>query len=237
MNIPRRSPRHERDFNWFLNMTLWNLVSCHASLRPGAQPTDFMREILNVVEMRDDSSVEEPLEIVMQFVSDAEKIKGQAWAAKSPICSVLVSCTYCLRAMDVMEAGDPNLAWSNMADARYWCGVAMSSQGLDEARELVIGEASAEALVMKAKSGAEARKRAYAPVQERAYQLAWERRPASGWQSRAQAVDKIKEEVHAFSLEHGPALKKNDSLRRTLDGWLAQMPDASVLFPSRKTKA
>ncbi|WP_209806030.1 hypothetical protein [Cupriavidus sp. AcVe19-6a] len=235
MNAPDRPARHELDLERFVRLTLGNLSNCYAGLKPGRQVIDFIPDVLNVVGGKDDPSVETPVEIIMQFVSEADKAKGPDWIARSPNGSLIISCAYCLRALGSMKSGDLNLAWSYMADARYWCGVAISGKGINEAREQTIMEASAKALATKAKSGAEARSKTYEPVRERVYQLARERKPGSGWRSRTHAVNAIRKEAHAFSVESGPELKQ-ESLSRTLDGWLAKMPDAAALFPSRKAK-
>lgn len=235
MSTSDRPARHELDLERFVSLTLGNLSNCYAALQPGRQLADFIPGILNVVGTKDDPSIETPVEIVMQFVSEADRAKGPDWIARSPNGSLIVSCAYCLRAMRAMKSGNLNLAWSYMADARYWCGVAISCKGIDEARERTIVETSAEALATKARSGAEARNKAYEPVRERVYELARERRPASGWRSRSHAVRVISDEAYAFSVKNGPELKK-DGIGKTLDGWLAKMPDASTLFPPKRTK-
>lgn len=219
----------------FVRLTLGNLSNCYAALKPGRQMADFIPDILNVVGIKDDPSIETPVAIIMQFVSPTDKVKGEAWIARSPNSPLIVSCAYCLRALRAMKSGDLSLAWSYMADARYWSGVSVSGKGIDEAIELASTEISAEALAAQARSGAQARNEAYGPVREHVYELARQRRPASGWRSRAHAVRVIRREAHQFSLLKGPALKE-DGLSKTLDAWLKQMPDASTLFPPKKTK-
>lgn len=232
MNASARPVRQELDLQRFSDITLANLMNCFASLRPGAQEADFIQGILTVVGTRDDPSIETPLEIIKQFITETDRAKGDDWIASAPIGSVLMSCTYCLRAMRAMKAGDSNLAWSYMADARYWCGVSISCKGIDEAREQTIittsEKASAEAITSRAKSGGEGRSKVYEPIREYVYQLARERRPMSGWRSRSHAVKVISEDAYKFSKERGPALKK-EGIGKTLDTWLASMPDAASL--------
>lgn len=236
MNAPDRPPRDELGLERFFSLTLGNISNCYVALNPGRQLVDFIPDILTVVGARDDPSAETPLEIIMQFASPADKAKGEDAIASSPNGALIVSCTYCLRAMRAMKSGELDLAWSYMADARYWSGVAICGKGIADARELASAEISTEVLAAKARSGAQARNAAYGPVRERAYQLARERRPASGWRSRSHAVKVISNEAHQFSLVNGPALKE-ESLSKTLDGWLKDMPDASTLFPRKPKKA
>lgn len=185
----------------------------------------------------DDRTIEDPVDILMQFASASEKAEGRDKIAKSPIGAIVVSSVYWVRAGVARSEGDTSLAWSYLADARFWCGVSISQMGIDQARERTIvktrEKATIEAHADKAKSGAAGRDKAYEPVREFAYKLAREMRPESGWQSRSQAVKRISSQTLEYSLEHPPRLKE-ESVERTLDKWLSNMPDAVDLFPTKK---
>lgn len=192
-----------------------------------------------VVVNRDDTTVEDPLEILMLFASDSDKLKGSDWVASSPYGAIIISCVYCIRAHNALAAGYKELAWSYMADARYWCGTSIASKGINSAYEQTVTEtrsnAFGEALSVRAKSGSLGRNQAYKPLREYAYQLAHEKRPVGGWRSRSHAVRNIKNDVFNFSQKQGPKLKP-DSLEKTVDKWLAEMPDTTNIFPNKNKK-
>lgn len=227
---PDRPARHELDLERFVALTLGNLSNCYVALQEGRQLADFIPGILNVVGAKDDPSIETPVEIIMQFVSEADRVKGADWIASSPNGPVIVSCAYCLRALRAMKSGDTNLAWSFMADARYWCGVAVSGKGINEAREMAGVEIKSEIGLR----GAVGRNRAFEPIRQFAYSKVVDMRPPqNGWLSRAQAVKAIKNDTLHFAEQKGIPMSKAQA-ETTIDKWLKEMPDADVFFPNKK---
>ena len=69
-----RPARHELDLERFVRLTLGNLSNSYAALQPGRQSADFIPGILNVVGIKDDPSIESPVEIIMQFVSEVDRV-------------------------------------------------------------------------------------------------------------------------------------------------------------------
>jgi hypothetical protein len=246
MNDRLHPARHELDFARFADITLSNLGNCYSTLKPGAKTEDFIREILNVVGTMDDPAVESPIEIMMQFVSASDKARGPNWVASSPYGSLIVSCVYCLRAMRASTAGNQGLAWSYMADARYWCGVSVSSKGIAGAQELTREQAADKALMRQAQAGAEARNETFNLLRQYIYEQA--RKPGSCWQSRSHAAEVISKmaltcirEEKALAEAEGrssklPMPRSEQGFRRTVDSWLKDMPDALSLFPAKKSK-
>jgi hypothetical protein len=246
MNDRLHPARHELDFARFADITLSNLGNCYSTLKPGAQAEDFIREILNIVGIMDDPAVETPIEIIMQFVSASDKAKGPEWIASSPYGSLIVSCAYCLRAMRASKAGNQELAWSYMADARYWCGVSISSKGIAGAQELTRRQATDEALVKQGQSGADARNETYNLLRQYVYEQA--RKPGKSWQSRSYAAEVIskaaltyiREEKASAEAEGRPSKlplpRSEQGFKRTVDSWLRDMPDALSLFPAKNSK-
>lgn len=231
MNTVRWPQRRERDLKWFFDITLSNLGNCYMHLKPGTGEEEFVHEILRAVDANDDPSIEEPIQIVMSCVSDEDRAKGPDWISHSPYGSIVVATAYCLRAGRAMRAGDGGLAWSHMSDARYWAGVAISSKGIDDAREHTIVTVNRERGVAGA-AGKD--KKLYAPIRQFAYEMAWEKKPSQiGWQSRNHAVETIKSAVLEFARSNGVRMS-DERARKTIDGWLANMPDAATLFPEKK---
>ncbi|MGF6766025.1 hypothetical protein P3T24_006366 [Paraburkholderia sp. GAS33] len=224
----------------FANLTLMNLSNCYSHAKPGAGVEDFVYEILNVIAIKDHPGIEEPIEIVMQFASEQDKAKGPDWIAKSPYGPLIVSCAYCVRALSAIRGQDVGLGWSYMADARYWCGVAISSKGIDEARERTIIQTHRE----KGAAGGAGKGKAYEPIRQHAYKLVRDMRPPiKGWQSKAHAVNTIRQPVLDFSaankLKDRKAVTLSESnAQKKLEEWLSKMPDAGDLFPpSKRNKA
>jgi hypothetical protein len=73
-----------------------------------------------------------------------------------------------------------------------------------------------------------------AALRDYVHDLVREKRPAAGWQSRTQAARAIAAAALEFS-EHydGPGLNPH-TMARTLDRWIAQMPEAADWFAPKK---
>lgn len=242
----KRPPRDWPQFEWYIAHTLDELATCYTRQKPQAGPKEFFTEIYQPVAQRDDGRVEEPADMLMLVASESDKLKGPDWLTKSPYGAIIVSCMFCVRAGAAFRAKNMELAWSYMADARYWAGVSMSSTSIRIAREQTIRttteKASAEALSEKARSGGTGRNMTYEPLRQYAYQLVTEseRRPPTGWKSRAQAADEITKAIkrHCNAPGYsGPKLTEGKGALQTVERWLAGMPDASTHFPPRKTKS
>jgi hypothetical protein len=231
MNTIRRVARSERNFSWLLEITLLNLSNCYMHIKPGAHEDEFLYEFVRNVAGMDDPSIEEPIEIAMSCVSAENRAKGRDWIARSPYCSVIVATAYWSRAARAMQAGDMELAWSFMADARYYTGVTISSKGIDLAREDTIAAVKRK----RGLDGAEGRDNAFKPIRQFACKMAKKKLPPQkGWQSRIHAVRTIKGVVLRFAKRKCVGMSEEQA-EKTIDGWLEQMPDAAMLFPKRKS--
>lgn len=246
---PSRPASKKQDPVHLIQATLAELRRCYEYHKPSAQPTDFYQRIQVVVAMQDDPAVEMPEEIILQFLSNKEK--GKDWIEKSPLNSIIVSCVYCLRATKALKAGVLNLAWSYVADARYWCGVSLAMMGVREAYEQTVvsttEKASIQALSAKGEAGARAQQVPYDRLREYVYAEA--RKPEVRWTSRSHAARVISKKAMTYvddeeanALAEGrkspfPKIKSVASLKRTLEEiWLKEMPDASALFARQKPK-
>ncbi|WP_028213207.1 hypothetical protein [Paraburkholderia mimosarum] len=230
MNTVYRPPRRERDLKWYFDITLSNIGNCYMHLKPGAGGEEFVSQILTPVAVNDDPSIEEPIEIVMSCASAEDRVKGPDWVARTPYGPIIVGSAYCLRGIRAMKAGDTELAWSLLADARYWAGVAISSKGIEEARESTIASVKRAAGVL----GASGRDKLFEPVRQFAYKMVKKKRPPQkGWQSRNHAVKTIKDVTLRFAKRRGLQMSP-DQAGKTIDGWLAGMPEAAMFFPQRK---
>lgn len=213
-----------------IDLTLDALAQCHAELKQTEPSLSFMTDVLIPVRQHDDERVVAPLEIVTQFLSDADKPNAAVKMAKSPVSPILVSAALCFRSLKAEMRGDIELAWRYLADARYWNGVVQASRGLDVAHDKTVLLASAEARKENAESGARARDKLFETLREYAHELA-RTPPPGGWRSRHHAVSVIAPRVLARSESQGSKMKGDGE--RTVDTWLKAMPDAPTLFAKR----
>lgn len=204
-------------------ITLSNLASFYLHSRPEKNEQDFMQEIVVPMWNNDSTSGENLLEEI-KAIQEKDKTANMQFA------SMLISCAFCVQSMKALKGNDRELAWSYMADARYWCGVVLSSKGIEVARSKTI-VATRKNLASIAAKGKFIKK-----VKEEAFRLAKEKRPkTNGWRSRRHAAETIEKEVYAFAV----AEKINFSEKRafkTIYEWLREMPDAALLFPKKQGK-
>lgn len=226
----RRPERHELDFNFFLKITRLNLEKCYKNQTPEPEQCDFNLEVLNVVDLHDDPAIEGPVEIISQFVPEELKKNGNDWIARSPHGPIIISSAYLSRARKAMNEADPDTAWSYLADTMYWCGISVSGLSIDELLKKTVVNTKKSL----AKSGGKAKDEKYEPLRQYLFQLVRDKKPASGWTSRSHAVRSVLKDAQSFSQEGTPKLVEESS--KTIDKWLAMMPDAASLFPIRERK-
>lgn len=244
-----RPLRHKLDVRAFHDITLRNLWTCYLKLAPDRTEQQFVAEILDKVNEHDHPGIDDPLGILKSIVSKDDLEKGDDWIATSPIGTIIVSCAYVLRAVRAQRHGNPEMAWSYMADARFWCGAAIADKGIGE----VIEQTRASTLSDAAKRANDARQQAYDIYRRMAWRLARrERPPLRGWQSLDHAVATIQVPFLQFvdaavvanarrdarnnSLPKNQAKKlivipKTATIEDRLEKWLKKMPDYDQLFP------
>lgn len=143
--------------------------------------------------------------------------------------AMTIACAYCVDATRLLTQGERELAWWSMSEARYWCGVTLASRGVEPARLETIA-ATRKATGKKAAIAGVSQR--LAATKEEAFRLARELRPhENGWRSRRQAMFAIKDRVVAFSGQEGRQKLTETGAEKTIYGWLAEMPDADILFP------
>lgn len=220
------------------DLALHMLAACHVELRPGSTAEEFHLKTMALVKRYDDPSIVDPVEIVMQFVSDELRAKGAEWIATYPPGPMLISAAYCVRAQISFRGGFSELAWSNTAQAMFWCSVASASKRIDaiilEATKGARADGEAQANSNKGRLGAEKRSQAYEPLREIAREHV--RRPDVKWSSRSHAVRAVMRELQRFCEDKVVVGEVHlaPPISATVDKWLREMPDAASLFPSKK---
>jgi hypothetical protein len=247
-----RPLRHKLGIPAFHDITLENLWTCYLKFAPDASQKEFVAEILEKVNACDHPGIDDPLGILKSIVSKDDLEKGDDWIATSPIGTIIVSCAYVLRASRAQKHGDAEIAWSYMADARFWCGAAIADKGIGE----VIEQTRASTRTNTAKPGNDGRNRAYNIYRRMAWRLTRRKRPPlRGWQSLDHAARTIQEPFVEFVkavvasnarrekrnelLPKNQAKKlvvipKTDTIERRIKSWLRDMPDRGQLFPPAK---
>ncbi|CAJ3747657.1 Uncharacterised protein [Burkholderia pseudomallei] len=171
----------------------------------------------------------QPLEILLQYATDEVKAKGNDAIARAPVSPILLSATYYFRAGRARDNNQTDAAWSYLAEARYWCGVAMAGKGLESALQQAAGSLKRD----MAAAGAKGRSGTYQPLRDLAFDFARNNAPPSGWRSRNHAVQSVRSRV----LQQAKTLKikvSEQNIEKTIDGWLATMPDEAQLFSKGK---
>lgn len=219
------------------DLALHMLAACHVKLKPESSAEDFYQKIVRLVKNDDNPSIVNPVEIVMQFLSDDLRAKGVDWVAKFPAGPMLISVAYCVRAKASFEKRLTELAWSNTAQAMFWCSVANSFKRIDEIILVVEADAhakgQAQAVSKIGKSGAVARSENMEPLREFVRNFA--RQSDMNWSSRNHAATAITRELGKFCEERcaRTGVKVVCPTLRTVDKWLKEMPDAVSLFTAR----
>jgi hypothetical protein len=143
-----------------------------------------------------------------------------------------ISCAYCIQAMREKNKNNLELAWSLMAEARYWCGVVHASKGIEISRAKTI---VATRKNTASKGGAALAAAKHKTIKEKVFKYARENRPTEkGWPSRRQAAIAIAKVVNTFEKMDGEAGLSPDQAPKTIDKWLKTMPDCATLFFTRK---
>lgn len=205
--------------------TLTALAGFYSLSTPEKKPDDFTQEFLIPMASASDTTG-------AAYLAKFREVQQADETANLQYGPMLISCAYCIEALHYSNLDQRELAWSRMAESRYWCGVTLASQGLETARDKTV-IATRKATGKKA---AAARSEInYKQTKDEAFRLVRERKPAlKGWQSRRQAMLLIKDDVIEFAERYGKALSASQA-EKTIYEWLAQMPDATTIFPQTKT--
>lgn len=201
--------------------TLGELAHYHWQLVPDKGQDGFAAEFFRP--MSADTSINGE-----QFRAEFVKLAHSATPVDLRFAAMTVACAYCVDVSRLLAQGERELAWWSMSEARYWCGVTLSSRGIEAARTTTITATIRETGRKAANAGVARRLSA---TKEEAFRLARESRPQEkGWRSRRQAMLAIKDRVVAFSGQEGRQQITKTGAEKTIYGWLAEMPDADVLF-------
>ncbi len=198
--------------------TLGELAHYHWQLVPNKGKDGFAAEFFRP--MSADASINGE-----QFRAEFVKLAQSGTSVDLRFAAMTVACAYCVDVSRLLAQGEREIAWWSMSEARYWCGVTLSSRGLEAAQKAT----------KKAKASESGKHAAFKRFEkttmrakEKAFELAREKRPPEkGWRSRTQAAETIYDAVSAVSIEDGGTRL----IHTTIYNWLAEMPDAQSLFP------
>lgn len=198
-------PRDTRNIQFFINVTLHNLVACYGELRKDVTFDTFISEVMDLIIVGDDPLLENVSDILMNIVSNEDRARGIDSIARSPLAPIIVAATYCSRAQNAYEKQQAEMAWSYISDARYWCGVAISGNKvpLDKFKA-----AEKNVLAERGRVGAAKRNEGYEDLCAFAYSLVRERCPTKKWDTRTHAIRTIEKDIRAYAAEKGKNLGK-----------------------------
>jgi hypothetical protein len=226
-----------------------NLASYYEALKSDLAIGNLVTDVLGPIDTWDDPSVDEPAEIISQFV----QWEARAWPAEqltgSPMSALIVTATYCCRARDVLKddyrdaaAGRPKgryreLAWTYLAEASFWCGVMLAGKGIDKAYRQTVSDVAEKTKKETASSGGTKTAAYWKPAIDYAYKLIEDEGEDLGTKgvSPNKAALAIRELVLKFARANGIEMS-DDRADKTIAGWLGKMPDGQKYLDMSKSK-
>lgn len=188
MNISEFS-RDDKDLEFFARSMILNMKRCYGLLLKDGAPEELKFE--NIVEAAcnaDDIHIETPLNILKKVLFD-EKAFGNEEIAKSPLGPIMLCAIFAFRAYRVREGGLVERAWSYMADASFWCGVARTGSSMDTT---LVKERKDQAA-----KGGEKRNEGNNELREYALQIA--RQYKKSWPSRSMAANFFLKNINDYA--------------------------------------
>lgn len=200
--------------------TFWELADFYSYHYPEKKQDAFSKEIFEPMLSGNHNSDFSIIEEIMGMQAE-EQVMIPKYQ------SMLLSCAYSIEAGNALTTGHREAAWSNMAAARYWCGVALASVGLDG----LVEETKVKARKDTARKGGLGRAKKFDDAKHLAFKLVKDLQPIpGGWASRLKAAERITPEV----LKGKFRIPVGENRVATVYEWLKEMPDANLYFPEKK---
>lgn len=256
MTVQRRIARAMLGLEDRLQLIEANLVFFYEGIKSDFAVGDFVTDILGPIDVWDDPAVDEPAEIIRQFV----QWEARSWSAEqligSPMSALVVTATYCCRARDVLKddyhaaaTGQSKgryreLAWVYLAEASFWCGVMLAGKGIDKAYHETVAEVTVAVIAdvttqakMKNASGGKKSAEPRQPVIDYAYKLIREEGADLGTLGATphKAAQAIEELVLKFA-EGSEIEMSHNRADKTIADWLRRMPDAQDYLDMSKSR-
>lgn len=160
------------------------------------------------------------------------------------IAPIFCSTAYVYRAQSAHMSRDFNLAWVNAAQSIYWSGIAEASADFgDVITEIRLNErerSKRDRIGKVAHAGGDAKVEKIEKAHEYAFSLVRERMPPSKWGSKNAAAGNILKDVRTFMKDNAIPHKEDAdeaSARRTIVGWLGDMPDGASYIRNFQSKS
>lgn len=119
MSVQSHPARYELTLEKLGHENLQNLTDFYLSCHPEKNQQDFIEEYLDPMEALDFANDD-------SFLEQLEDILKNDKSAKIPYDPIVLSCAFYFQTKKNLAKENRELAWSHMAQARYWCGVAIS---------------------------------------------------------------------------------------------------------------
>lgn len=183
--------RSDADLKIFLARTAHDLINCFIGLCPSKTSRDYQHDVFAKVQIADDSRIENPSEIFMQFLDESQRGKDFVEITLAPL---LNATAYYCRALNADDSGQHSAAWSYLVDANYWCGFSSAYRGIGFARDKTIADTKVQVIKQQSGKGGAGKRKNNAPYKLEAEQLA--RTMKSRWPSRRQAALGVLEKLN-----------------------------------------
>lgn len=223
--MPQTLPYIEKNrFEPLCELTLERVRKCYEIYKKKGGGTWAFEDVFLEIDLFDDVNENDYVKIV-QLMLDPEGLTiNEDILVKNPICPVIISITFATRAIKAYEARKAEFAWSCLVEASFWAGKAGSAIEIGQNVKNGRAELAGRAARVKHKSSKE--------IKSYAFKLVRDRLPSKRWSSMRNAAEKILGDVNKFCPGGAPTPRPVAS--KTVQEWLAQMPDASDLFQNFK---
>jgi hypothetical protein len=213
-------------FKKTINQTLFELNNFFMESNPDEDEHAFMHQLYT------------PMSKLMHGVTGEAAIKMFTDAQKDgePInnkyASMVISCAYCIQAINENTIGNNELSWLYLAEARYWCGSMNTTRGIEKIRDITISETRKDT----ARQGGKTSSIRFDLLKAEMYRLLQEKEPPpNGWRSRSHLARSLIGDLRAYANKTGIKPLSDTEAQTTISGWLKRRPDLPVDFPAKKT--
>jgi len=204
-------------------MSFWEMSFFYSEVIEAKTYEDFLHDIVHPMEVLEELNGEDVMD-------ERKKTHTDPPHPTAVFDGMYVACAYALQAKKAVDRAERELAWSYLADARFWCGTLVAARSVKTvAPSLIVQSRKLNGAKGGFKNGGNKK---MALVKAEAHRLAIEMKPPlNGWKSKHHAATTIKSKVIDFSKSIDSEMSAERAVK-TITEWLSAMPNRAQLFPS-----